>query len=253
MKIKNGFFLVLSILLFSASPLVFAADADADAQDKIKNSLAVLLPGVVPDSITRTPMNGIYEIIFGPRLVYMSADGKYLLQGSIIDLETRENLTEPRLMEAKIEAIKNVGENNMIIYSPPKGTPVKHQVNVFTDIDCGYCRKLHSEMADYNKAGIEIRYLFYPRSGKDTESYFKAVRVWCSSDRRAAMDQAKAGKDIEADTSCENPVDDHLLLGSLIGVTGTPAMVLNDGKLVPGYVPADRLIQVLDARKAAQN
>ena len=231
-----------------------AEPADKQVQDKISNSLSVLLPGVVPDSVNKTPVPGIYEIVFGPRIVYMTADGKFLLQGNIIDLETRENLTEPRLMEAKIAAIKKVGDENMIIYSPPKGTEKKHQVNVFTDIDCGYCRKLHSEMADYNKSGIEIRYLFYPRAGKGTESYLKAQRVWCAKDRHAAMDIAKSGKPVpDSNTDCVTPVDDHMMLGTLIGVSGTPALVLNDGKLVPGYVPADRLIQLLDARKSAQN
>jgi thiol:disulfide interchange protein DsbC len=108
-------------------------------------------------------------------------------------------------------------------------------------------------MADYNKAGIEIRYLFYPRAGKGSESYNKAVKVWCASDRHAAMNTAKAGKSVDSTTDCVNPVDDHMLLGSLVGVTGTPAMVLSNGKLVPGYVPADRLIKVLDAHQASSN
>ncbi len=252
MKIKQLLAFMVSGYFLLAAQLSVAEPAEAGVQDKIKQSLSVLLPEVVPDAISKTPLPGIYEIVFGPRLVYMSGDGKYLLQGNIIDLETREDLTEPRLMEAKIEAIKNIGEENMIVYSPPEGVAKKHQVNIFTDIDCGYCRKLHSEMADYNKAGIEVRYLFYPRAGQGSESYVKAVKVWCAKDRHAAMDAAKAGQPIDSQADCENPVDDHMLLGSLVGVTGTPAMVLSDGKLVPGYVPADRLSQVLDARKSAQ-
>ena len=193
MRFKQ-FLVLISALYLAAINFAVAETAEAEVQERIKQSLAVLLPGVVPDSISKTPLNGLYEIVFGPRLVYMSGDGKYLVQGSILDLETRENLTEPRLMEAKAAAIKNVGEDNMIVYSPPEGVARKHQVNIFTDIDCGYCRKLHSQMADYNKAGIEIRYLFYPRAGVGSESYAKAVGVWCADDRRAAMDAAKAGK-----------------------------------------------------------
>lgn len=253
MNVKKTLFIFLASLLVFFVESAFAEQASKEIQDKIKNSLSVLLPGVTPDSVSSTPVPGIYEIVFGPRLVYMSADGKYLIQGKITDLETREDLTEPRLMEAKIDAIKKVGEENMIVYSPPKGVKTKHQVNVFTDIDCGYCRKLHSEMEQYNKVGIEIRYMFYPRAGKDSQSYKKAVSVWCSKDRHEAMNLAKSGKDIEMNTDCENPVDDHMRLGSLIGVSGTPALVLSDGKLVPGYVPADRLIQVLDARSSADN
>ena len=138
----------------------------------------------------------------------------------------------------------------MLVYSPPKGVKTKHVVTVFTDIDCGYCRKLHAEMPDYNKQGIEIRYLFYPRAGVGSESYKKAVKVWCSDDKHKAMDVSKAGNRVEARIDCENPVDEHMTLGGLVGVSGTPALVLEDGKVVPGYVPADRLSKVLDARKA---
>ena len=252
MKIKQ-FLIMISALYLASINFAVADTAEAEVQERIKQSLAVLLPGVVPDSISKTPLNGLYEIVFGPRLVYMSGDGKYLVQGSILDLETRENLTEPRLLEAKAAAIKNVGEANMIVYSPPEGVARKHQVNIFTDIDCGYCRKLHSQMADYNKAGIEIRYLFYPRAGVGSESYTKAVQVWCADDRHAAMDAAKAGKPLDSKTDCTNPVEDHMLLGSLIGVTGTPAMVLSDGQLIPGYVPPDRLLSALDSRNADNN
>jgi len=250
---------VLSIAVFFLSPAVFSASEEVlndslsvsdKIQTQIKNSLSVLLPGIVPDSIKKTAIPELYEVIFGPRLVYLSGDGKYLLQGSIINLETRENLTEPRLMEAKIKAVENIGESNMIVYSPAKGKKVEHQVNVFTDIDCGYCRKLHSEMADYNEAGIEIRYLFFPRAGVGSESFKKAEQVWCAKDKHAAMDAAKAGDKLESKIDCANPVEDHLMLGELVGVTGTPALVLSDGKLIPGYMPADRLKKILDSHQS---
>jgi len=248
--------LILCAVFLLASAMAIAAEiqpAEKAVQDKIKNSLSILLPGISPDSINQTPLNGIYEVVFGPRLVYMTADGKYLLQGNIVDLETRANLTEPRLQQLKAIAMEKVGTDNMIIFSPPAGTPVKHRVNIFTDIDCGYCRKLHREMSDYNNAGIEIRYLFYPRAGKGSESYVKAIQVWCSDDRHEAMNTAKAGKSLQSKTDCANPVDRHMELGGLLGVTGTPAMVLSDGKMLPGYVPADRLIKVLDAYELEKN
>jgi thiol:disulfide interchange protein DsbC len=116
---------------------------------------------------------------------------------------------------------------------------------VFTDIDCGYCRKLHNEMAKYNAEGITVRYMPYPRSGLNTPSYYKAVSVWCSDDRRDALTRAKAGKDVPRAT-CDNPVQASLELGHQLGVTGTPALVLEDGQLLPGYVPAKKLSQVLD-------
>jgi thiol:disulfide interchange protein DsbC len=227
-----------------------SAAVDKETGDRIVAALTSLLPGVLPDEINETPVAGIYEVALGPRIIYISADGKYLMQGEIIDLKTRENITEPRQNAAKIRAINAVGSDNMLVFSPPEGTPVKHQVNVFTDIDCGYCRKLHSEMEAYNKAGIEIRYLFYPRAGKNSESYTKAVKVWCAKDRHEAMNLAKAGKEVDAPDTCKNPVEEHMMLGSLVGVSGTPALLLEDGQLVPGYVPASRLSAVLDQRTA---
>ncbi len=243
---KTVFSLLLSLLTVVSAPAF--ANVDEKAGDAIIAGLGVIMPGVVPDEINTTPIPGVYEVALGPRIVYMSADGKYMIQGSIFDLATRENITEPRQNKAKIAAVNAVGEDNMLIYSPPEGVAVKHTVNVFTDIDCGYCRKLHSEMAAYNKAGIRVRYLFYPRAGEGSDSYVKAVKVWCSDDRLKAMDIAKSGKDVEAPTTCANPVADHMALGNLVGVSGTPALVLDDGEVIPGYVPAARLSAVLDQR-----
>ncbi len=240
---------VAAFLLLNAAQVSAAKPVNPEVVKKIQESMQQLIP-VKPDSISMTAADGIYEVMYGPRIVYVTEDARFLLQGNIIDLQTRENITEPRLMQAKIAAVENVGVENMLVFSPPKGTEVKHRVNVFTDIDCGYCRKLHSEMADYNKQGIEIRYLFYPRSGRGTESYKKAIQVWCAKDRHEAMNIAKAGNPLDSSTDCQNPVDDHMTLGTMLGVSGTPALVLDDGKVVPGYVPAARLVKVLDARKS---
>jgi thiol:disulfide interchange protein DsbC len=120
-------------------------------------------------------------------------------------------------------------------------------VSIFTDIDCGFCRRLHAEMAQYNKQGIAVRYLFYPRAGIGSDSYKKAVSVWCADDRQAAMDSAKAGNEVPEKT-CENPVEAHYELGQQMRVQGTPAIVLEDGEMVPGYVPPDKLRRALDQR-----
>jgi len=120
---------------------------------------------------------------------------------------------------------------------------------VFTDIDCGYCRKLHADMDKYNAQGIRVRYLFYPRAGLRSESYRKAVSVWCADDRKAAMTAAKTGRPLPA-RSCVNPVADQYNLGRQLGVRGTPALVLEDGEIIPGYVPPDKLRTMLDDRQA---
>jgi thiol:disulfide interchange protein DsbC len=241
----------MKIFAFALCSLLLAGGAQAqevsqDIQDQIRNSLKILLPGIKPDEIRATPLDNLYEVTFGGRLVYLTADGRYLIQGKMIDLETRKEITEERLSELKMAALAEVGEDQMVIYGPEDA---KDTVTVFTDIDCGYCRKLHSEMARYNEAGIRIRYLFYPRAGIGSESYDKAVSVWCADDRKVAMNQAKAGQEIPART-CENPVDEHYALGQTMRVTGTPALLLEGGEMVPGYVPADKLRKALDARRA---
>ena len=162
----------------------------------------------------------------------------------MVDLETRTEITEERLSELKLGAMNAVGEDQMVIYGPEDA---KHTVTVFTDIDCGFCRKMHAEMDQYNKQGIRIRYLFYPRAGIGSDSYDTAVSVWCADDRNVAMDESKAGKEIAA-RKCENPVAAHLELGQAMRVQGTPALVLQNGEMVPGYVPADRLRRALEQR-----
>jgi thiol:disulfide interchange protein DsbC len=238
---RNKLLLILCLLLPAA---VLAAEVDSATADKIRSSLKVLLPGLEPDEIRATPVDKLYEVTFGTRLVYLTADGRFLFQGKLIDLETRTEITEQRLSELKLAALAEVGEDQMVIYGPQDA---KHTVTVFTDIDCGFCRKLHAEMGQYNDQGIRIRYLFYPRAGIGSESYDKAVSVWCADDRHAAMDQAKAGKEVPRKT-CDNPVAAHHALGQAMRVQGTPALVLDDGEMLPGYVPADRLRRALDMR-----
>jgi len=241
----------MKIFAFALCSFLLAGSAQAqevsqEIQDQIRNSLKILLPGILPDEIRATPLGNLYEVTFGGRLVYLTADGRYLIQGKMIDLETRTEITEERLSELKQAALAKVGEDQMVIYGPEDA---KDTVTVFTDIDCGFCRKLHSEMARYNEEGIRIRYLFYPRAGIGSDSYNKAVSVWCADDSKAAMDQAKAGKNVAART-CDNPVQTHYELGQTMRVTGTPALILEDGEMVPGYVPAHKLRKALDERRA---
>ena len=131
----------------------------------------------------------------------------------------------------------------MVVFA---GDKADHTVTVFTDIDCGYCRKLHSQIDEYEDEGIRVRYVFYPRAGVKSESYKEAVSVWCSEDRNKAMTEAKAGRLMEEKT-CDNPVQSHMELGELLGISGTPAIVLDNGDLVPGYVPPKRLAAIIKA------
>ena len=221
---------------------VAASGAQAD-EAAVRAGIGKLLPDVKLDSVTAAPVSGLYEVVMGPRLFYVSEDGRYLIQGNVIDIQSRENITEVKLAKAKKAVMEQMGEDKMVVFAPEKP---EHTITVFTDIDCGYCRKLHREIEDYNKEGISVRYLFFPRAGVGSPSYEKAVSVWCADDRKQAMTDSKAGKEIETKT-CDNPVQDHMLLGQAMGVTGTPAVVLEDGEMLPGYVPAKRMAKFLNA------
>lgn len=226
----------------SAAPAVPATQVNATGQPDIQ-LLQTALGNRKPDSVTPTAIPGLYEVLLGTQIFYLSADGRFALQGDLLDLKNRDNLTENRRDGLRLKAINAVEESNMVVFAP--SGPVKHTVTIFTDIDCGYCRKLHKEMAEYNKQGIKVRYLMYPRAGAGSESFNKAVAVWCADNRQEAMTRAKNGEPVE-NKSCANPIKEQLELGQRLGVRGTPSMILDNGEMVPGYVPPAQLAQMLD-------
>ena len=217
-----------------------------DDMAQIKESLQALVPGLEADSISPSAVDGLYDVVFGTRVFYISADGRYFLQGNILDTQTKVSLTESKQNGLRADLIQSMDEAGMIVFSPESP---KYTVTVFTDIDCSYCRKLHREIEAYNDAGIAIRYAAYPRSGPNTPSYFKAVSVWCGKDRKGLMTQAKNGEDF-AQSRCDSPVDKHMEIASQIGISGTPTIILEDGSLLPGYVPVQRLLQTLEQNRS---
>ena len=221
------------------------AVAGSEAEKSIRDALQKILPDAPVKDIRPTPIDGLSEVLVGSHILYMSNDGKYLLQGSMIDMESRVDLSEERRKEIRTAAIGELGENKMIVF--PAKSP-KHEITVFTDIDCTYCRKLHREIKDYNGKGITVRYVMYPRSGINTPSYDKAVAVWCEDNQQDALTRAKAGEELTGSTDCDNPVKEHLKLGQVMGLRGTPAIVMADGEMLPGYVPADKLAAALETR-----
>jgi len=229
-----------------ATSLAWADDA-AEIQ-KIKQIFAQIIPGATPDIVSPSALEGLYEVVYGAQVLYLSKDGRYLMQGDVIDLEKRVNLTEDTRSVQRNKLVKDMNEATMIVFEP-KGE-AKYSLTVFTDIDCGYCRKLHREMEDYLAEGIRIRYLAFPRSGENSKSYFKAVSVWCADDRKSAMTEAKSGKELPR-ADCDNPVKEHMQMAEMFAITGTPTLVMESGEIVPGYVPAKRLAKMLgDAKKA---
>ena len=195
------------------------------------------------EAIRPTPVPGLYEVVMGANLAYFSADGHYMLLGDLVDTKDYKNLSAPRRDEVRRKAIDAVSESDMFIFAP-KGE-VKHTISVFTDVDCGYCRKLHRDIKAYNDSGIKVRYLMFPRAGRDSKSYEKAVSAWCASDRNAALTRAKNGEELEQ-KECPNPVSRHMALGESIGVTGTPTIVTETGEVLPGYVSAAQLNKILN-------
>ena len=230
--------------------LVFTSQSGiADASDsvqKIRVKLAALVPGMEPDSIKATPVEGLYEVVYGAQVLYFSADGRYMLQGNLLDLDVREDLTEKTRSKARKKVMEEVSEDEMIVFPAPN---LRHTITVFTDIDCPYCQKLHAEIDEYRKSGIKVRYLLFPRAGVNSPSFNKAVSVWCAKDSSKALTEAKQGKKVENKT-CKNPIEDQMTLGQKVGVTGTPAIILEDGELLPGYRPAKQMAVMLDGLTA---
>lgn len=208
--------------------------------------LQAALNGEKPDSVIPSAIPGLFEVVLGGQVLYLSEDGRFVVQGDILDLGSRVNLTENRRGELRGQVIDAVSEKDMVVFAPEG--PAKYTVTVFTDIDCGYCRKMHSQMAAYNKEGIKIRYLLFPREGLGSESFNKAISVWCADNRQEAMTKAKRGEAVENKT-CDNPVQAQYELGQKIGVRGTPSMVLEDGEMLPGYVPPTQLAELLASGK----
>lgn len=228
----------------SSSSEATAVASDTPEIAAVRAKLAKVLD-VKIESIRPSPIPGFYELQSGMNFGYVSTDGEYLIEGDLVRVSTQEAVTENSRKRARVAALEKIGLANMIEFAPPSP---KHIITVFTDVDCGYCRLLHSQIASYNAKGIAVRYVFFPRSGPDTESFVKAERVWCSADRKTAFTNAKKSGSISGDSSCKNPVLDEYMTGLAIGVHGTPAIVLDDGELVQGYQPPDHMAQALDER-----
>jgi thiol:disulfide interchange protein DsbC len=210
-----------------------------------REDLAAKLKGVEASDISDSPVPGVYQVSVGARVAYVTTDGRYLLEGELYDLATNENLTETTRAATRVDLLGSVDSDHMIVFSPPNGE-VKHTITVFTDIDCGYCRQFHREIAEVNALGIEVHYLFYPRTGPDTESWAKADKVWCAEDRNSALTRAKLGGSVPDLTCAETPVGAHYDLGHQVGVRGTPAIFAESGELLGGYLPPATLAMRLE-------
>lgn len=241
MKIISTIALLLSTQLVSAQG---DTEKFAAAISKVTTSNVKII------SVSDTPINGVKEVMVdggrGSEILYLSEDGKYIINGTLFDIENRVDLTDQKKSIIRKDLLAGMGDSERINFYPDN---MEYQVTVFTDIDCGYCRKLHAEVQQYNELGIGISYLFFPRAGLQSGSFDKAVNVWCAADQQQAMTMAKAGEPVEAKT-CDNPIAEHYKAGITSGVSGTPALVLESGMLMPGYLPPQQLKQRLDSLSA---
>ena len=222
-----------------ASSVALAADPD----QAIRQALKSLQPDLPIEAISESPMPGLYQVqLKGGRLLYTSADAQFVLQGYLFQVKGGKtvNLTEQAESQGVAKTIEALPSSEMVVFpADPKAAKQTH-ITVFTDTDCGYCQKLHSEVAELNRRGVEVRYVAFPRQGIGSHSYDTLVSVWCAKDRREAMNLAKSRKEVPA-AKCDNPVAKQYQLGQMIGVQGTPAIVLANGKMIPGYQPAPQL------------
>ena len=233
----------LRLILFITALLAVAAiNADPDRDSLLRKSINEVFPDVEITRIRPAPIPGLYEVMLGTDMIYLSEDGRYLLQGDLIDLGERINLSERERAVARKHVLESIPASESIDFVPDSA---QHTVYVFTDITCGYCRRFHSDMAELNGKGVAVRYLAFPRAGIDSESFKDMESVWCAADRNATMTLAKQGNQVTP-AQCDNPVKRQYELGQSLGVRGTPAIYLENGQEMPGYVPPDTLLQALN-------
>lgn len=213
------------------------AEAAVDT-DQINARLSERLPGIDISSIEPSQIPGLYELITDGQIYYIDETAEFLIDGSLIRLSDRANLTDSRQGLIHAALIEEIDEQDMLIYEPEE--PSNRSITVFTDISCGYCRRLHSEIDDLLNAGVRVRYLLFPRAGLGSQGHKDLVSVWCADDPQAAMTNAKAGGKIEPKT-CDAPIESHVALAERLGLRGTPLIYTDSGEKVPGYREASVL------------
>ena len=229
------------ILLLTAALFFGAANADPDREDFLRKAITDVFPDVEVTRIKPSPIPGLYEVMLGTEMIYLSEDGRYILQGDLIDLGEKINLSEQEREAARKRVLESIPASETIDFVPDAA---QHTVYVFTDITCGYCQLFHRDMAELNGRGVAVRYLAFPRAGVDSESFREMESVWCAADPNEAMTLAKGGRPVKP-AQCDNPVQRQYELGQTLGVRGTPAIYLENGREMPGYIPPDELVQAL--------
>ena len=244
---------VVTAVLVSWGVLVASVHAEesdtfSEARQRLESGLSAMVGSAISiDRIEETPSDDLIEITItdGP-VLYATRDGRFLLlNGDLLAVSETSisNWTEQRRTKERVELIAALDIDDMIVFSPAE--PAKGYVNVFTDITCGYCRKLHLEMDDLNRRGVEVRYLAFPRGGLESDGARQLATAWCSRNRASTLTSLKSGVEMPINECEGNPVAEHYALGNRLGVRGTPAIVTSDGQLIPGYKPAADIAALL--------
>jgi thiol:disulfide interchange protein DsbC len=243
--LKIAGWLMLACLVGPVGHVVADPAELSDNGQQLVDRLTALRPDIPIEKVSPSPLPGIFMLeLVGGTIFYGTADGRYLFAGDLYELGETDliNLAEEGRVAKRQALMAAVSESDMVIF--PSDNETLAVINVFTDVDCGYCRKLHQEVPRLNELGIEVRYLAYPRAGIGSRAYEKIVSAWCADDPNDAITKLKAGESIP-DINCTNPVAAQYALGQQVGVSGTPAIVLEDGRLLPGYMPADELAKTI--------
>jgi thiol:disulfide interchange protein DsbC len=213
-----------------AAPQAAQPAAKPDLRAEIARRLEIKVEDVRP-----SPVAGLYEVSSGAEVGYVSADGRFYIDGDVFDMGSKQNLTEDRRKRGRLDLMAGISDEDAIIFAPKAAA--RHTVTVFTDTDCVHCRRMHGEMAELNRLGIRVRYLMFPRGGPGSDSWRKAEAVWCSDDRRDALTRAKRGEAVAA-RNCDTPIAAQYELGRQLGITGTPGIITDQGEFLAGYATA---------------
>jgi len=228
------------VLALAAAPLALATARDAQRDPRA--AIVKAIPGATLEDVHSTPIPGLFEVMRGTDSAYVSADGRYAIAGDLYDLRSNVDLTQQQRRQVRLKLLAAIPQSQMLIFGA-KDSP--HTVTVFTDVDCAYCRKFHSQIAEYNRLGIRVRYLFYPRTGPNTASWIKAEEVWCSPDRKEALTRAKLGEPLHVKLCTHTPIPQDYELGQELGLVGTPSIILSNGDLLSGYLSPVDLAQTV--------
>jgi thiol:disulfide interchange protein DsbC len=232
---KNILLLITIMLLVSCAK---KDEVNVDIRETVSNAY----PDVAIDEIKKIDDN-FHEIIINKQIYYATNDGKYLIVGNVINLNTKESITENTKMNQRLSIIDSIDMKNFMIFKPKK---TDHILTIFTDTSCPYCQKLHNEIPDLLENNIEIRYVLFSRNGNDVDAYQQLVSAWCSADKVDALEDLFAGDILDDISNCENPIARNFDYAGSLSVEGTPTIFLEDGRIIPGYQNYENILAFIN-------